>query len=80
MKKATRIYLILISHKFALIVCQRNIRLSTLICHVRQYFNVFMEIDKQVDILDMKSIKNGEFNVAIDKGTLDSIVVRIFSS
>ena len=31
---------------------------------------------KQVDILDMKDqIKNGEFNVVLDKGTLDSILV-----
>jgi hypothetical protein len=38
--------------------------------------NFFIDSDKQVDILDMKGVKNGDYDVAIDKGTLDSIVVR----
>ena len=29
---------------------------------------------KQMDILDMSEIKEGEFNVVLDKGTLDSIL------
>ncbi len=32
--------------------------------------------DKQLDILDMsKDVKTGEYNVVLDKGTLDSVLV-----
>jgi len=31
-----------------------------------------------LDILEMKEFKNGEFNVVLDKGTLDSMLVRIY--
>jgi len=54
---------------------KNRVKFPQMTCNILE-INIIL-LDRQMDILDMKDIKNGEFQVVVDKGTLDSILVII---